>query len=500
MKGSRLRGDFLAALSLANLSFIAVWDGLLNYTPAQAFFLEHAPTRTTYVATFANVILLGLVFFLFIRIARWIPTRFGTAGVLLGSVPILAIAALPAGKSIVRLIANRFPGWDLRPVVAALVLLFAVTVLVARRRFFQYASAALLTISPLILLEAVVSVSRCWTDSSAAYADGPLAARAQHPARPRVVWIIFDELDYRLAFLDRPSSVAMPAFDRLRAGSLFAENARSPARETLLSVPSLITGVRIDHIEPQAPRIALLNGVAASSRPTIFSRVHARGGNAAVAGWYIPYCRLYSQDLAACSSYYLESHLNEGGPSFFETLGAQQQSLFAYGNRSLLGESPIAKERLAMMNSIRQVALRDAADPSLDLVFLHLPVPHSPYRYDRVSASFPKRYLGVGTYLDNLALADVYLRDLRDAMTAADLWDTTTVLVSSDHPNRASMLVDGKRDPRVPFLLKMAGQTTGVTYPATLPTIATKPLLEAILDGEIHTSEQAIQWLTNHPQ
>ncbi len=487
-----LRADFLAALSLANLSFLALWDGLLNYTPAQGFFFERAPPRMEYAATFVNVIVLGLIFFLLIRLARRLRTPYA-------SLPILALIALPAGKSLVRLIANRFPDADLRLVIGALTLLLALAAFIARRRFFHFASAFLVTLSPLIPIEAVVSVSRSWTGSAAAYADGPLATRAPHAALPRVVWIIFDELDYRLSFPDRPSNVSMPAFDRLRAGSLFAENAISPSHATSQSVPSLITGIKVDRFEAQGPRTALQNGVAAASQPTIFSRVHAIGGNAAIAGWYLPYCLLYSQDLAACSSYYLENQLNEIGSSFLETLAIQQQSLFAYGSRSLLGESPRAKHRLAMMNSIREAAVRDVADPSLDLVFLHLPVPHAPYRYDRVSATFPKRYLGAGTYLDNLALADVYLRDLRDAMIAAGLWDTTTVLVSSDHPDRSALFVDGKEDPRVPFLLKLAGQTTGRTYESLLPTIETKPLLEAILDGAIHTPEDAINWLTTHP-
>ena len=84
----------------------------------------------------------------------------------------------------------------------------------------------------------------------------------------------------------------------------------------------------------------------------------------------------------------------------------------------------------------------------------------------------------------------------REAMTNAGLWDKTTVLVSSDHPNRMSLEVDGKEDPRVPFLLKLAGQTSSVTYNPVLQTIVTKPLLEAILDRKITTPEDVITWLT----
>ena len=41
-------------------------------------------------------------------------------------------------------------------------------------------------------------------------------------------------------------------------------------------------------------------------------------------------------------------------------------------------------------------------------------------------------------------------------MKSAGLWESTTVLISADHPYRESEALDGKSDPRVPFLLKLA--------------------------------------------
>jgi len=87
------------------------------------------------------------------------------------------------------------------------------------------------------------------------------------------------------------------------------------------------------------------------------------------------------------------------------------------------------------------------------------------------------------------------LGDIRDAMTGAGLWNSTTVLVSSDHRNRASIEVDGKTDHRVPFLLKLAGQTSSVAYTPSLQTILTKQLLEEILRGKIDSPQQAVRWL-----
>jgi hypothetical protein len=490
--------DLLAAFSLANLSLIGWWDGLLNYTSSQAFFLEHAPPRTEYLAAFTNVFLIGIVFYLLIRLARRIASLFGNLGLIFGSIPLLLLIAVPVGKSLVRLIVNRFQDADAEPrfVVFLLVTLLAVTAVVARQRLFLFFSAVLVTISPLIPIEAVMAASRCWTARPAEYADGPLAPRVPQNSLPRVVWMIFDELDYRLSFPDRPATVSMHEFDRLQAESLFAENAFSPAGYTQLSIPCLLTGKMLIDVDPIAPRLAQFDGESASTIPTIFSAVHAMGGNAAVVGWYFPYCRLFSQDLAACSSHDMQNELSETNFTFKESLIYQLQSLFAYGYRSILGESPRSAYRVKMLDKVHEAALRDVADPGLNLVFLHLPVPHAPHLYDRFTYTFPKRSLSTGTYLDSLALADTYLGDIRDAMTGADLWDRTTVIVSSDHHDRSSLAVDGKEDPRVPFLLKLAGQTAGVTYTPPLGTVETKSLVESILKGEIKTSEEAEKWLS----
>ena len=99
-----------------------------------------------------------------------------------------------------------------------------------------------------------------------------------------------------------------------------------------------------------------------------------------------------------------------------------------------------------------------------------------------------------------MVLADDLLRDIRNAMATAHQWDSTTVLVSSDHSFRTSASLDGKHDARVPFLLKLAGQTTSATYSAPLQTIVTKPLLEQILQRRVETLDAAAKWVAMHSQ
>jgi hypothetical protein len=503
LNGSSRAHDALVAASLANLSLIELWNALINYSPAQSFWFDHAPSRTQYAAALANVFLIGFVFFLLIRLARWIAHRYGSAGFIFGSVPILILTALPAAKAVVRLIAGQQTHLSLRLVVGTLVVFLAAVALIARRRIFAIAAAVLITLSPIMAVEATLSVSRCWPDRTAEFANAPTIAPttisgAPRSPLPRIVWIIFDELDYRLSFTDRPSTLALPEFDRLRAASLFAENAVSPANDTAHSVPSLLTGKNLAIVAPQGPRTALLDGATIAKLPTIFSSVRGKGGSAAVDGWYIPYCRVFAQDLAACSWHEIDNTLSETKGTFAESVALQQQSLFEYGYLTLFPESLRARHRIRMLQDMLEESKRYASDPSLDFIFLHLPVPHPPHFYDRASRTFTRRNAGAQGYADSLALADVFLGEIRASMTRAGLWDHSTVLVSSDHPNRTSQDFDGKTDPRVPFILKLAGQTSGLAYHAPVHTVITKSLLEAILNTQINTAQDAATWLQIH--
>lgn len=486
--------DALASLSLANLSLLGVWNALLNTPPGQTFFLEQAPPPSQYAAAMANVFLIGLGFYVVIRLARRLKDRYG----ILVAAPIPVLLALPAARAVVRIMAMNFPRMGLRGSIGLIALLLCGSALLARRTTFAAAAVVLVTVSPMIATEAVLSVWRCRTSRAADYANGPLAPLANHGPRPRVVWMIFDELDYRLSFPGRPKNLPLAEFDRLRAESIFAENAIPPADDTQHSIPSLLTGARLTSISPLDPSHATADGVPLTSRPTIFSAVHGMGENAAAAGWYIPYCRVFSADLAACSWHDIESSLSNTRGTFAQSLAFQEQSLFEYGYVSIFRQSLRARRRVRLIQAMRDESSRYAADPSFDFVFLHLPAPHPPHYYDRISRTFTKRNAGAESYADSLALADRLLGEIRQSMTRADLWDTTTVLVSSDHPDRDSIDFDGRTDPRVPFLLKLAGQTSTVAYAAPIRTIVTKPLLEAILASQIASAEQAATWLQAH--
>ena len=82
--------------------------------------------------------------------------------------------------------------------------------------------------------ERLSNTRRCWG-----------RAKPEKSAANRVVWIIFDELDERVAFRDRPKEVEMPALDRFRNESTVATNTKPPGYSTVYSIPSLMIGRRV---------------------------------------------------------------------------------------------------------------------------------------------------------------------------------------------------------------------------------------------------------------
>src|SRR5690606_10440567 len=96
-----------------------------------------------------------------------------------------------------------------------------------------------------------------WVAVSAkpATADGDHAHRAVRPAAPpaRVVWLLMDELDLRLAFQERPAGLELPEFDRLRGQAFFAWNGKSYSRNTEEAIPSFLVQKIVRQGVPRGP-------------------------------------------------------------------------------------------------------------------------------------------------------------------------------------------------------------------------------------------------------
>jgi hypothetical protein len=319
--------------------------------------------------------------------------------------------------------------------------------------------------------------------------------------RPRIVWVIFDEWDQRVTFDDRPPGLGLPAIDRFRGESLAAENAYPPRDNTLESIPSLFTGRLVERAEPAGPgdlRLSFRGGAGAASWqgvPNVFDAARSLGSDTALVGVYHPYCRVLAASLSSCWWMEMPRPINSNGRTLPAAMRGQARSLFETWRLSAFGQSLSTKRKARELGGAVERAKAVAADLSYRFVVIHLLTPHFPHAYDRATGAFTLGNAPLRGYYDSLALTDTVWAELRRSMEAAGVWDPAAVLLSSDHGMKHSELLDGKKDSRVPFLLKLPRQTAGRRYAPAFNTVVTADLLLAILEGQITTAAEAARWL-----
>jgi hypothetical protein len=525
-----IRKYWIHALSLSNLCFFNAWrEALSPYGLSYLYFWKEYPGYAILGALLLNVLLLASVFL----VGIYLLTRFGGVyGHKVGQVLFLLVF-LRACNHIrtqfeslrttnLRLVFGR-PGY----VVLVSLVIFGIGLALARYKLDGVTRACaliLLVLSPFGIIGITQATWLAITYGQMVSRDRPLARSFDHPdnARPRVLWLIFDEMGEQLAFASRPANLNMPEFDRMRTESLFATNAFPPAGHTSQSIPALLTGELISSVRPVSPREVMLtisDSEAASGWSThadLFSDARALRLNTALIGWYNPYCRVIEDRLTSCSWEPASQRIDSTKLSIHKNLIRQDEDLL-----NLIPFIPtrwkrlpapegrnIGSEHLADYLTILGQAEEAVANMKFDLLFVHMPVPHPPWIYNRstreVTAAEASGYLG------NLALADIALGRLRKRLEETGAWDRTSIVISSDHwwrsdywrdriPQTADQPVQAEKvDHRVPFIIRLAGQKKMLTYDSPFNTVLTRGLIREVLSGKISQPDDVAMWLEAH--
>jgi hypothetical protein len=508
--------QLLAGFSLANLMFFRVWPGILGM---QLRYMAKAPITSEFIAMFAAVTLFGGMFwglFFFAtrdqaplaqKICRW-------------CLFVLVLASFrPARIEVLLFDQTRLPVLGVLFWVGGLI-----SILIVLSKFeakcFHFLRASCLILSPFLIVTLSQLFWATKTSMSENYLDLKNTQVSQHSSQSRrVVFIVFDELDERVAFSSRPVSIKLPELDRFKAQALFAENAYPPSNATITSLPAYILGRKVLAARPRAVNdlaVAFENGntVSWGSQPNLFDRARLLGVNTALIGWYHPYCRLIVRSLNECS--WMQdpdstANLDVGfSQRLFNLLYLGLNGALRVADWSLLDPDKIfQKLREEKVRSYRQLMLQAetaASDGSLGLVMLHLPLPHSSSIYSRKAGAFSTEK-GL-SYLDNLSLVDSTLGDLRSRMQASGQWESTTVIATSDHSWRTNIwrntpswtredaeIAGNTIDRRVPFLVKMPKQTKEILYQPAFNTVDTSTLILEILSGRIADGDSLKKWL-----
>lgn len=527
--------DLLALLSLANLCLLPAWRSVL-YPPFNGYHLESPPGSVNAAAVCLDVLLLTVAFWL---ISRYVKRNQAQGYLSAGARLAFLFLTIFAFNNLIKILLGAvsvpaLSGWIGKPAAAALVAVLAVASLYAIIKWsVQLSKAArklLLLASPVILLTVFQSASLIVSDSRGPQGDRPEVAE-QHVtmdqgAKQRVVWIIFDEFDFRAAFESRPAGLELPELDRLRTESFFAINAFPPAGSTLRSLPALLTGKLVSNSVQRSPdNLAITmadsgQSVDWKSQANIFTDLQVEKQGTALVGWYHPYCRLFASEVGSC---FARTHLPDAWPDkHSRSLFTSMANYFVQAALSMPLVREIAryddaasrlayeKNHVAVSESLGARAAGDASDPSKSFVFIHLPATHTPYLYSRTTHSFDaaKRT----NYFDCLATVDDVLGNIRRQMEQSGTWDDSVLIVSADHwwrtkdweiegtwTDEEAAVARAQMDYRIPFIVKTAGVgDKPLVYTPIFNTVLTKDLVLAMRSGSVSTSADIASWVDAH--
>lgn len=489
--------DALACLALSALCFSQATTEIL-FRADRDFYNLTPLAAPTLVALILNVVVLAAAGLLALtairRIRRSVVRRLAA---------VAAAAALLVALNFTRISYDTLGSLsDVlgRPGLLALAALILVAAVGWPRRALRVIRGVALVLSPLAVLT-LAHASWMFLEMAA----GPIYRRVEPtpskaiaPSLRRVVWLVFEELDQTLTFEARPSGLELPELDRLRRESLYADAARPPAGTTELSMTALITGRTVVDVTPLTPHdleLTFADGKTMrwSGHPNVFSRARVFGYDTALVGWHLPYPRVLGGSLGAAAFRPSASYEQARGDTIGEALRNQWATL----------APPVHIRRLASQRvaELGDMALRAASDGRFSLVLLHLPLPRLPGIYDRAAGRLTAwNFAGPeAEYLDNLALVDRFIGELRRSLDRARLGDRTWIVLTSNRWTRAARPVDGHVDHRVPLLVHPpeGGRNTHVDAPFN--TLGVHDLVLAILRGSIVDTDGAVTWISRYP-
>jgi hypothetical protein len=339
---------------------------------------------------------------------------------------------------------------------------------------------------------------------------------------PRVIWLLLDELSYQQVYERRLPGLELPAFDQLATQSTLFTHTIPTGEYTRYILPTLFTGIPSNAVDVSARGmlLSLRNPVTGKwvrfdQHQTIFQDALDDGYTTAIAGWYNPYCRIMPEVLDHCFWSYRESTPANLSPNRtmgvdlirpFHNLWLDTKHLFGHGRGSPSDESRDIRQHSSDYRKLLAAGDAYLADPSIDFLFLHMPIPHPYGFYDRRKRVFTRKHT---SYVDNLALADLYLAHLRQILERQHQWDDTTLVVMGDHSWRTSLIwVDsmtwteedqaashgGEFDTRPAYIVKLPNQQSPARIDQPFSAVNTRNLMDALLKRNIQTPADLQSW------
>jgi hypothetical protein len=345
---------------------------------------------------------------------------------------------------------------------------------------------------------------------------------ASTPPRARIIWLLLDELSYQQLYERRFPGLQLPAFDQLAGQSTVFTHVVPAGEYTRYILPTLFTGLPSNavNISARGLLLSLKNPSTGKWTPfhqhqTIFQDAIDAGYVTAIAGWYNPYCRIMPEVLDHCFWTYHESTPANLSPNRslavdllrpFRRIWLDTKHLFGRGPGAPTDESRDIRQHSSDYRNLLRAGDAYLADPSINFLFLHMPIPHPYGFYDRNKKTFSTKHT---SYIDNLALADRYLAHMRQLLERNNQWDSATIIVMGDHSWRTSSIWKdsmtwtdedeaashgGEFDPRPAYIIKLPNQQTPSRIDQTFSAVSTHALLDGLLQDHLQTPADLQTW------
>jgi hypothetical protein len=303
-----------------------------------------------------------------------------------------------------------------------------------------------------------------------------------------VVWIIFDELDYRRIFTDREPGLDLPHFDWLARRSVNAINANSPANATLYSVPALLTGIPLggNGVHIAKPASLVIETSDATNLPfsqenTIFGKLESSAKNVSILGFYHPYCKLFTVQKCVSFPYY-----EVGG--IWTALWAILPERFV---SRVIGGNLMERTTIRSLEILPEFLARDD-----ELTFVHLNVPHLPASFADRIWHLRETERGEVEYSRNLRLTDEILGTVIAELQRQEARHELLLVVSTDHWFRNIWFQPRVKETSrsVPFMAWRVGETEGESMNEPVSTVNTAAMIEDFLQGGIDSQASIAEW------
>jgi len=513
------------AFGLANLYLLALTGPLISTDHDLVYHLIGSASPII-IPIIVYVIILSLVFTAMLFLAR----RPGPLRIIIWSAFLLALPSILL-HTYVDFFDKEVPDW-LTNLVALTALLLLLAACLRWRQFqptFERIQPAAATILGFFSFSGLLIFGQLlWCAAQTRNLNpAPTLHHAQStvPVTPhqRVIWLVFDELSYQQLYERRFPGLALPAFDQLAAQSTVFTHAVPAGEYTRFILPTLFTGLPANEIKVSARGllVSLRDPATGEWTPfhqhqTVFQDALDAGYNTGLAGWYNPYCRILPEVLDHCFWTYRESTPANLSPNRslatdlfrpFRNLLLDAKHLFGHGPGAPSDEDRDIRQHSTDYRKLLAAGDAYLADPSINFLVLHMPIPHPYGFYDRKRRAFSIRHT---SYIDNLALCDQYLAHIHLLLDQQHQWGSTTLIVMGDHSWRTRLIWadsatwteedaaashNGEFDDRPAFIVKLPEQQTHGRIDQPFDLLHTRALLDALLHHRLHTAADLRVWV-----